>query len=99
MQRTLLTVVVLLIGASAAAGRPATHAMTCAQAQALVATKGAIVMSTGPYTYERFVAHHGFCRHGEVADRVYAPTSDNPQCRVGYHCIWRPNLRLRRTRQ
>jgi len=40
--------------------------MTCAQAQALVTTTGAIVMSTGQYTYERFVAHRGFCRHGEV---------------------------------
>src|SRR5688500_7484027 len=93
MQSTLITGIALLIVASAAAGRPSTYAMTCAQAQALVTNTGAIVMSTGQYTYERFVAHRGFCRHGEVTDRVYAPTSDNPQCRVGYQCIWRPNLR------
>ena len=93
MQRTILAGMAVLIAASAAAGRPATYAMTCAQAQALVSTNGAIVMSTGQYTYERFVAHRGFCRHGEVTDRVYAATSDNPQCRVGYQCIWRPNLR------
>ena len=96
MQRTLLAAVALLIGASAATGRPATYAMTCAEAQALVASTGAIVMSTGQYTYERFVAHRGFCRHGEFADRVYVPTSDNPQCRIGYHCILRPNLRRSR---
>ena len=98
MQRTLLAGVALLILASAAAARPATYAMTCAEAQALVAATGAIVMSTGQYTYERFVLHRGFCRHGEFLDRAYAPTADDPQCRVGYECIWRPNLRLRQTR-
>jgi hypothetical protein len=98
MQRTLLTGVALLIAASAAVGRPATYAMTCAEAQALVAAAGAIVMSTGQYTYKRFVVHRGFCIHGEYIERVYAPTSDHPQCRVGYECIWRRNLRLRQAR-
>jgi hypothetical protein len=72
--------------------------MTCAEAQALVSTNGAIVMSTGQYTYKRFVVHRGFCIHGEVLEWVYALTSDHPQCRVGYECTWRRNLRLRQTR-
>ena len=98
MQRTILAGIAVVIGASAATGRPATYAMTCAEAQALVANTGAIVMSTGQYTYERFVAHRGFCRHGVVTDRVYVPTLDSSQCWVGYRCISRPNLRLRRSR-
>jgi len=92
MQRALLAALFLLLEPSASPARPATYAMTCAEGQALVAASGAIVMSTGRYTYERFVAHGGFCMHGEIADRAYAPTTDNPHCRIGYRCRYRAKL-------
>jgi hypothetical protein len=47
-------------------------------------------MSTGQYTYERFVAHWGFCNFDEYADLTAAPTRDYPRCPVGYVCRYRP---------
>ena len=55
----LLACMALLPGAALAQtdaqARPDTRAMTCAEAAALVARAGAIVMSTGPATYARFI--------------------------------------------
>jgi hypothetical protein len=91
MQRPLVAAL-LLLAPSAAAARPASYSMTCEEAQALVAANGAVVVSTGRYTYERFVAHVGFCVHGEIVDSAHAPTIDDPQCRIGYRCRDNPKL-------
>ncbi len=72
-------------GASAAA-RPDTRAMTCEQARAFVRQNGAVVMSTGQYTYERFVAGFGYCEADEEPWLQVAPTLDNSKCRVGNIC-------------
>ena len=61
---------------------PLTPAMTCAQARGLVATHGAIVLSTSRTTYDRFVAHGGFCQFNEWAAPAWVPTRDTPQCPV-----------------
>jgi hypothetical protein len=45
-----------LAALSAAVARQSTLSMTCNQAIALVATSGAIVLSTGRHTFDRFVA-------------------------------------------
>lgn len=37
-------------------GRPDTRKLTCSQAQQLVKKSGSIVMTTGPSTFEKFVA-------------------------------------------
>ena len=66
------------------AGAPA---MTCGQATGLVGRAGAIVLGTGGYTYDRFVAHRGFCEITQVTKRAFVPTRDNPACLVGYRCI------------
>ena len=80
----------LLIAATAAISsaeaRQSTLSMTCPQAAATVAGSGAIVLSTGEFTYDRFVAHTGFCMHNEVAKPVVAPTLDSPYCSIGYRC-------------
>ena len=60
----------------AAQGRPSTLAMSCAQARALIQWQGAIVLSTGPYTYDRFVRDQGFCPLAEVAEQTWEPTAD-----------------------
>jgi hypothetical protein len=66
--------------------RPSTQAMTCGQAQGLVASRGAVVLNTGPTTYERFVASQGFCQFDEMIQPMWAPTRDTPQCPIGYRC-------------
>jgi hypothetical protein len=68
--------------AGTALARPSTLSMTCAQAQALVEQQGAIVLSTGTYTYDRFVYHRGYCLPGEVFDREWVPAGDTPDCRL-----------------
>jgi hypothetical protein len=52
--RLALTVAFFLLATAAfAQSRPSTLRMTCAQAQGLVASRGSIVLSTGPYTFNR----------------------------------------------
>ena len=61
--------------------------MTCAEAAATVARAGDVVVSTGEFTYQRFVASGQFCgRHG-VPEPGYSPTRDSPRCRIGYVCV------------
>ena len=82
MRRFVLSLALFLIADTALAQRPSTLGMSCAEAQAVVAQAGAIVLSTGQHTYDRFVAHRGFCLPGEFMDRDWVPTADTPQCRL-----------------
>jgi hypothetical protein len=76
--------------AGEAQARPDTRKMTCEGAQQFVRKNGAVVMTTGQYTYERIVTSQGYCDYDEMTWLKIAPTSDNPKCRVGYYC--RPRL-------
>ncbi|NEU10610.1 hypothetical protein G3T14_00515 [Methylobacterium sp. BTF04] len=69
-----------------AQARPATPAMTCAEAADLVTRAGAIVLDTGPGTYSRFVRDGGFCPLPEAPKPSFEVTRDNPKCFVGYIC-------------
>lgn len=71
---------------AAAQGRPATMAMSCGQAQAMVRARGAVVLTTGPYTYDRFVSDQRFCSFDEETIPTWAPTRDVRQCMIGYRC-------------
>ncbi len=82
----LLASLSLAAAISPAAARPDTRAMTCEGAKAFIRGNGAVVMSTGQYTYDRIVAGIGYCDRGEEAVLKVAPTRDNPRCRVGYYC-------------
>ncbi|MGU3361321.1 hypothetical protein ACLBWX_13405 [Methylobacterium sp. M6A4_1b] len=82
----LLAGIVLLPGVAQAQARPDTRAMTCAEASALVARAGAIVLSTGPVTYARFVRDGGFCPLPETTQPSWEITRDDPKCFVGYTC-------------
>jgi len=87
MQRLALSVLALVIaGTSIVEARPNTTQMTCAQAAATVARAGAIVLSTGVHTYDRFVATNAFCLPGQETRAAQAATLDNPFCAVGYIC-------------
>ena len=87
MSKLILSVLgVILTGIPVCEARPSTTTMSCAQAAATVAKAGAIVLTTGDFTYERFVATTTFCLGGETAERAVAPTTDSPSCSVGYVC-------------
>ncbi|PVB60205.1 hypothetical protein [Labrenzia sp. 011] len=68
--------------AGAQSGRPDSRSMTCAQVQSLIAQRGAVVLSTGQYTFDRYVANRNACQHGEILKRDYVPTKDNNRCYV-----------------
>lgn len=82
-------VLVLLATAAVGQPRPSTLAMSCGQARALVASRGAIVLGTGPHTYDRYVAHTGFCPHDQTTEPAYERTLDSPQCYIGSRCVAR----------
>lgn len=76
--RSLLIAASLLSSAFAAnAQRLNSLRMTCDQARAIVASRGAVLLGSGPHVYDRYVAGSRFCEPGEVArilgaDRRYA---------------------------
>lgn len=78
----------------AQSGRPDTRQLTCKQAQELVKKSGSIVMTTGPSTFEKFVASARYCQPQANQVRAkFAPTRDNPECAVGYRCFQNRNNR------
>ena len=66
--------------------RPSTVDLRCAQATAIVAARGAIVLSTGGSTYDRFVSDSRFCSFAQTTVPAWVPAIDTPQCFVGYRC-------------
>lgn len=81
----LLSAATLLCAASAAHARPDSRAMTCAETQALIKSDHAVVLTTGPDTYDRFVRQFGNeCDWPEVPISTTVPAKDG-ECRV-YRC-------------
>ncbi|NUS20061.1 MAG: hypothetical protein HOQ25_09755 [Mesorhizobium sp.] len=77
--------VVACAASAAHAARQDTRGMTCAQAQALVRSRHAAVLTTGPNTYDRFVRQFGNeCDWPEVPVSMPVPTRDG-ECRL-YRC-------------
>lgn len=70
----------------AASARPFTPAMSCGAAAGIVAANGAIVLSTSPTTYDRFVHDRRFCAYGESIEAAYVPTRETNACLIGYTC-------------
>jgi hypothetical protein len=70
---------------SGALARPDTRAMTCAQTQELILRTGAIVLTTGRHTYDRYVAAYGHCARPYVPTLTYVRTLDTSYCPV-YNC-------------
>lgn len=88
MVRRFAMTTVLLVAASASAfaqGRPDARAMSCGEVQALIDARGAVVMTTGRHTYDRFVAHAGYCVHLDAPVATTIATRDSDRCWV-YHC-------------
>lgn len=74
-----------LAGPALAQGRPDARAMTCGQVHGLIDQTGAAVLTTGRYTYDRYVADRRFCMMEETVVLVSIPTADTNRCRV-YRC-------------
>ena len=77
----------LIATAAFAQQRPSTVAMSCGQARGVLASRGAAVLGTGGYTYDRFVRDRSFCQPTEVTRAAFVPTRDTPECFIGYRCI------------
>jgi hypothetical protein len=90
MKLVCAALVYLSIGSGALAqSRPLTLQMSCNGARQLVASQGAVVLSTGPTTYDRYVAAVTQCVRGDTLDPAWVPTADTPQCSIGYRCVQR----------
>jgi hypothetical protein len=83
-------VLALLIAQAASAAvaqaGPTTQTMTCARVQGLVAAQGAVVLHTGPTTYDRFVRDSSFCPHPLTAQTAFVRTADVAHCPIGGLC-------------
>jgi hypothetical protein len=61
--------------------------MTCAAANAFVRARGAVILGTGRDLYDRYVADQSQCQRGQSTLPAFAPTTDNPQCVIGWRCV------------
>lgn len=80
--------IVWATSAEAQSRRPDTRNMTCAQAQSMVSQRGAVVMSTGTHTFNRFVHSMRYCAGSEALFNAFVPTKDNRKCLLRY-CDYR----------
>ncbi len=88
-KRLAFFVVASLLGipGALAQARPDSLAMTCAQASGLVKSQGAVVIGTGQFIYDRFVADTRFCPTFDTTKPAWLRTRDKAQCFVGYTCV------------
>jgi len=80
--RLYATVLGTLAFAAPAMARPDTRTLTCEQTHSLIEREGAVVLTTGPHTYDRFVSRRGYnCSWYQAPSATRVPTRDG-QCRV-----------------
>ncbi|MBB6307810.1 hypothetical protein [Xanthobacter tagetidis] len=72
---------------ASAQSRPYAPSMSCSEVAALVRAKGAVLLSTSPTTFDRYVSAANYCSVGEVLKNQWIATRDNPQCFIGYTCF------------
>ncbi|WP_417680156.1 hypothetical protein [Roseibium sp.] len=75
-----------LLGATATQARPSLYTMTCSEAQAVVRSRGAVVVDTGPNVTRRLVSNASYCDRLQKTKPFFGKTTDNPQCRIGLRC-------------
>ncbi|MFB9981231.1 hypothetical protein ACFSQQ_19560 [Mesorhizobium kowhaii] len=86
IHRTALTTAAMLLAATGLTeARPDTRTMSCQQLQQLIQSHRAVVLTTGPNTYDRYVRQFGNeCDWPDVPMSAYVPTRDG-RCPV-YKC-------------
>ena len=83
---------IMLATSMPANARPDVRKMTCSQAQSLVKSEGAIVLTFTNNTYDRVVKNVLFCDAGyQWLEDMVAKTRDNNQCVVGSICVTPPD--------
>ncbi|KZL05909.1 hypothetical protein ACQU0X_09365 [Pseudovibrio ascidiaceicola] len=90
MKKIALTLSVLGLVSAASIAQAAlvnTGDLTASQAKSLVQDKGAIVLSTGPGLYDRYVANASYCATHEETERAYVVTKDSNHSLIGYTCV------------
>lgn len=93
--RKLTIWILLLLIPDIAYARPDVRTMTCAQATALVRQYGAVVLTTGRYIYDRYVAGQGYCERPYIIQWAWVATSDTSRCLIGFTCEQRIFRRFR----
>ncbi|WP_394110220.1 hypothetical protein [Xanthobacter autotrophicus] len=83
----LLAGVALLAGTGPAVAQTPSITMTCAEAAALITTRGSAVLATSRTLYDRYVRDRSFCLYDQDTRPEWVPTKDNPQCFIGYSCF------------
>jgi hypothetical protein len=83
-----LVMTAVVTGAMAQPG-PTTLDMACAEVAGVVASQGAVVLRTGPTTYDRYVRDTRFCMRGEILEPAWVRTADVAQCYIGSTCVQR----------
>lgn len=68
-----------------AQGRPDARAMSCERVQAMIAERGAVVLTTGRHTYDRYVLDGRFCDMRKVARPMTITTKGGEAC-VVFEC-------------
>ncbi len=84
---SLAAIVSLLLATTVAAqaARPDTRTMTCDQVHRLLDSRGAVVMTTGTHTYDRFIGGGGQCFRPEEPTMTSVRAKDTRNCPV-YKC-------------
>ena len=77
----------LLATTSFAQEGPNLRTMQCAQAKALVNSKGFAVLNSGPNIFNRYVKDAAFCAEDMYLQPAWARTQDSRSCFVGYTCV------------
>jgi hypothetical protein len=88
MIRILLPALALASVATVATAQvgPPTSQRTCGANRQLVMSEGTVVLDTGPSTYARFVRSGTQCLVDQFPEPAWVPSSNNPQCFIGYRC-------------
>jgi hypothetical protein len=91
-ERRMMTIATtaLLVGLAAqpawAVEMALTKTMRCGDAATLVARDGAVVLSSAPQVYDRYVRGVDLCLKPEFIERATVPTIDSARCVIGYRC-------------
>ncbi|MES0872170.1 hypothetical protein [Pseudovibrio sp. SCP19] len=90
MKKIALTLSVLGLVSAASMAQAAlvsTSDLTASEVKALVQDKGAIVLSTAPGIYDRYVSNGFYCAPHEETQQAYVVTKDSNHSLIGYTCV------------
>lgn len=83
---------VISLAPDTAQARPDVRNMSCDQIQRLVDSRGAVVVTTGQFTFERIVSARRFCDRDDILRVTAIRGAGGQQCGIR----WRCERRLRR---